>query len=287
MSTYPLEHLSFESELTFEEHGLKFRVLKEPVMIGIKSLEQLVQWLHGLCNAITHSLNKEGIEGSENFFGELGNANVDTEGTLDLCHRLEKDLNFFVAHLEVLIPDLLNAFLELSQTHHLKVCGVYQSLKLLLIQISGLDHALCDSDYFIGDKVKLWDTLDFSEEGPVSEESDVSGVKHITQEPLLLCSQLDADLVQGNFKLALLKLPEVLKVHLLEYRAHSQALILWSVQPAFQAYQKFFNVSDFSGLLSLLIYQRDGLANVLESTGLAIVDYDRFHLALHYDVVIL
>ena len=187
----------------------------------------------------------------------------------------------------MLIPDLLYAFLELGQTHHLKMCGVYQSLKLLLIQISGLHHALCDSDDLIGDKVKLWDTLDLSEEGPVSEEPDVSGVEDITQESLLLGSQLDADLVQGNFKLALLKLPEVLKVHLLEYRAYSQALILWSVQPAFHAYQEFLNVSDLSGLLSLLIYQRDGLANVLESTGLAIVDYYRLHLALHYDVVIL
>jgi hypothetical protein len=132
-------------------------------MIGIESLQQLIQWLQGLGNAITHSLNKEGIEGSEHFLGELGDANVDAEGALDLGHRLEKDLNFFIAHLEVLIPDLLNALLELGQTHHLKVSGVYQPLELLLIQVPGLDHALSDPDDFIGDKVKLRDTLDFSE----------------------------------------------------------------------------------------------------------------------------
>jgi hypothetical protein len=149
VSAYSLEHLSFESKLAFEEHGLKLRVLKESVMIGIKSLEQLVQWLHGLGNAITHSFNKEGIKGSENLLGELGDANVDTEGALDLCHRLEKDLYFLIAHLEVLIPDLLDALLELSQAHHLKVCGVYQPLELLLIQVPGLHDALCNPDDFI------------------------------------------------------------------------------------------------------------------------------------------
>ena len=144
-----MEHLSFECELAFEEHGLKLRVLKKSIMIGINSLKQLVQWLHGFGNAITHSLNKEGIECSEYLFGELGDANVDTECALDLCHRLEKDLHFLIAHLEVLIPDLLDALLELSQAHHLKVCGVYQPLELLLIQVPGLHDALCNPDDFI------------------------------------------------------------------------------------------------------------------------------------------
>jgi hypothetical protein len=93
--------------------------------------------------------------------------------------------------------------------------------------------------------------------------------------------------VQGDFKLALLKLSEVLKVHLLEYCAYSETLILWSVQPAFQAYQEFLNVSDLTGLISFRIYQRDGLADVLEGASLAIVDHHWLHLALHYDVVIL
>jgi hypothetical protein len=64
-------------------------------------------------------------------------------------------------------------------------------------------------------------------------------------------------------------------------------LILGSVQPAFQAYQEFLNVSDLTGLISFRIYQRDGLANVLEGASLAIVDHHWLHLALHYDVVIL
>ena len=39
VSTYSLEHLALESKLAFEEQGLKFRILKESVMIGIKSLK--------------------------------------------------------------------------------------------------------------------------------------------------------------------------------------------------------------------------------------------------------
>ena len=93
--------------------------------------------------------------------------------------------------------------------------------------------------------------------------------------------------MQGHFKLALLELPEVLKVHLLEYRADSETLILCSVQPAFQAYQEFLNISDLPGLISFRVYQRDGLADVLEGASLAVVHHYRLHLALHYDVVIL
>ena len=282
-----LEHLSLESDLALQEHSFNFRVLKEAILIGIVTLKQFVEWLHRLGNTVTHSFNQEGIKGSKHLLGELGDADVDTEGSLYLGDRLEQEFYFLTAHLEVFVSNLLDAFLKLSQAHHLKMSGVNQPLELLLSQIASFYDTLCDPHNFIRYKVKLRHTLNFSQERSVSEEPKVLRVKDITEEPLFLGAQINTKLVQGCLELCLLKLSKVLQVHLLEDRANSYALVLWAVQPAFQAYQELFNICNLSCLVSFLINQRNWLAYIFEGACLTVVHDYWLHLALQNDVVIL
>jgi undecaprenyl pyrophosphate phosphatase UppP len=57
---------------------------------------------------------------------------------LALSHMFEQYLNLLVAHIEVVVLDLLDALLELVQRHHFCAFRIYQLLEGLLSQISAL-----------------------------------------------------------------------------------------------------------------------------------------------------
>jgi hypothetical protein len=54
----------------------------------------------------------------------------------------EQYLNLLVAHIEVVVLDLLDALLELVQGHHFCAFRIYQLLEGLLSQISALHKLL-------------------------------------------------------------------------------------------------------------------------------------------------
>jgi hypothetical protein len=58
----------------------------------------------------------------------------------------EQYLDLLVAHIEVVVLDLLDALLELSQGHHFCAFGIYQFLEGLLSQISALSKLLSQLD---------------------------------------------------------------------------------------------------------------------------------------------
>jgi hypothetical protein len=72
---------------------------------------QLWQRSNGLSNAISHSLNEEGVEGLKDWICELISAQCNSNSTLAFGKFLEENLNFLRSHLELLIMAMLDAFL--------------------------------------------------------------------------------------------------------------------------------------------------------------------------------
>lgn len=197
----------------------------------------------------------------------------------------EQYLDLLVAHIEVVVLDLLDALLELSQGHHFCAFRIYQLLEGLLSQISALSKLLSQLDELTRNELHLRYPLDLSEELSVFQSVDVQRIQHILEHSLFLGLQFDTDLVERSVHVLLKECTEVLDVQGLEYRPNCEALILGTSEPFLDLCDKFFHIADFSVISFALECNR--LTDVLECAVLFVVEDYCFHLAAQdYSVIL-
>lgn len=125
---------------------------------------------------------------------------------------LEQYLNLLVAHIEVVVLDLLDALLELGQGHHFCAFRIYQLLEGLNGQISAFHKLLSQFEKLSRNELHLRDSLDFSQELSVFQSVDVQRIQHILEHSLFLGSQFYTNLIECSVHVLLKECTEVLDV---------------------------------------------------------------------------
>ena len=207
-----VESIVIESKRTAEEELLKFLPIKETVLVWVKLYDQVAKWFHLFDNTVPHLSDQKSIKCSVDPLCKFGDAEVDPESALTLSHMLEQYLHLLVAHIEVVVSDLLEALLELIQGHHFCALRIYQLLEGLLCQISGFHKLLCQFKKLSRNKVHLRDSLDFSKQLSVFQPVHVHCIQYIFEHSLLLGSYLDTYLVESSVHILLKERAKVLNI---------------------------------------------------------------------------